>query len=194
MVINIDYETHHFINAVVISSYNLLEKNILSKNPYVVTEFGKEYSFYSRKDDSLVGTIEITCNLELISVNLKYESNESQEINLERYLPKFFTLEGKRRCFVNKQPVLESILINGTDYMGKELNSIEFSSNAKVDFKYQETILDAYMVFLKLDPSFIRDVYHVSNDCDWAETYFIQGYDMSAYLGDIDESCQCSCH
>lgn len=78
--------------------------------------------------------------------------------------------------------------------MGKELNSIEFSSNAKVDFKYQETILDAYMVFLKLDPSFIRDVYHVSNDCDWAETYFIQGYDMSAYLGDIDESCQCSCH
>ena len=194
MVINIDYETHHFINAVVISSYNLLEKNILSKNPYVVTEFGKEYSFYSRKDDSLVGTIEITCNLELISVNLKYESNESQEINLERYLPKFFTLEGKHGCFVNKQPVLESILINGTDYMGKELNSIEFSSNAKVDFKYQETILDAYMVFLKLDPSFIRGVYHVSNDCDWAETYFIQGYDMSAYLGDIDESCQCSCH
>lgn len=64
----------------------MLEKNILSRNPYVVTEFGKEYSFYSRKDDSLVGTIEITRNLELISVNLKYESNESQEINLERYL------------------------------------------------------------------------------------------------------------
>lgn len=161
-------------------------------NPYVVTEFGKEYSFYSRKDGSFEGTIEITRNLELISVNLKYESNESQEINLESYLPKFFTFEGKRRCFVNKQPVLESILINGTDYMGKELNSIVFSSNAKVDFKYQETISDAYMVFLKLDPSFIRDVYHVSND--WAETYFIQDYDMSAYEGGIDEGCQCSCY
>lgn len=161
-------------------------------NPYVVTEYGKEYSFYSRKDGSFEGTIEITRNLELISVNLKYESNESQEINLESYLPKFFTFEGKRRCFVNKQPVLESILINGTDYMGKELNSIVFSSNAKVDFKYQETIPDAYMVFLKLDPSFIRDVYHVSND--WAETYFIQDYDMSAYEGGIDEGCQCSCY
>lgn len=161
-------------------------------NPYVVTEYGKEYSFYSRKDGSFEGTIEITRNLELISVNLKYESNESQKINLERHLPKFFTFEGKRRCFVNKQPVLESILINGTDYMGKELNSIVFSSNTKVDFKYQETILDAYMVFLKLDPSFIRDVYHVSND--WAETYFIQDYDMSAYEGGIDEGCQCSCY
>lgn len=76
--------------------------------------------------------------------------------------------------------------------MGKELNSIVFSSNAKVDFKYQETISDAYMVFLKLDPSFIRDVYHVSND--WAETYFIQDYDLSAYEGGIDEGCQCSCY
>lgn len=161
-------------------------------SPYVITEYGKEYSFYSRKDGSFEGTIEITRNLELISVNLKYESNEAQEINLERYLPKFFTFEGKRRCFVNEQPVLESILINGADYMGKELNSIVFSSNAKVDFKYQETIPDAYLVFLRLDPSFIRGVYHVSNN--WAETYFIQGYDMSAYAGGIDESCQCSCH